>query len=401
VIPEDVAVTGLGLVTRAGIGAAAAWAAAAGGRPPPAADPALAGLAWPFTCRVADGVIEDAVGPARSWRYDRYTQLAWLAAREAVASAGLDPGQWDGDRVAVVWGTAIGGAGTVAEQQHAFDLSGARDVSPYLLPKTMTNMAAGSIAVEFGARGPCLGTVTACASGLTALGMAVAMLRAGLADIALAGAAEAAFPPLYIAGFGQMGVLSKAGMCRPFDRDRDGFVPGEGAALLVLERAAHARARRARILALTAGYGASADGYHLAQPDPSGADLAAAIRAALRDAAAGPEDLDVVYAHGTSTRAGDEAEAAALGAAAGGCPVACVKAAFGHTFGVSGAISAALAVLGIARQQVIPVPEPHHADPALPVEVLSGDAAGHRTDLVLCPAMGFGGQNAAVVLAAP
>jgi 3-oxoacyl-[acyl-carrier-protein] synthase II len=265
----------------------------------------------------------------------------------------------------------------------------------------MTNMAAGSIAVEFGARGPCLGTVTACASGLTALGMAVAMLRAGLADIALAGAAEAAFPPLYIAGFGQMGVLSKAGMCRPFDRDRDGFVPGEGAALLVLERAAHARARRARILALTAGYGASADGYHLAQPDPSGAGLAAAIRAALRDAAAGPEDLDVVYAHGTSTRAGDEAEAAALGAAAGGCPVACVKAAFGHTFGVSGAISAALAVLGIARQQVIPVPEPHHADPALPVEVLSGDAAGHRTDLVLCPAMGFGGQNAAVVLAAP
>jgi 3-oxoacyl-[acyl-carrier-protein] synthase II len=400
--PAEIVITGIGMVTRAGLGAPAAWDAIARGPLPPTIDPALTELPWPYSCRVPDGLVEDAVGPSRAWRYDRYTQLAYLSACEALSDAGLDPAGWDGGRVALLCGTALGGVATIAEQQEAFAAAGTRHVSAYLLPKAMTNMAAGSLAIEFGIRGPCMGVATACASGITALGLAATLLRSGQCDLALAGGAEMPIAPLFVTAMGQLNVLAPDGVCRPFGRARSGFPPGEGAAFLVLERSDHAAARKAAPLARLAGCGGATDAHHLVTPDPSGAGMAAAIRAALRDAAVSPAEIDLVHAHGTGTTSSDAAEALALCSVLGpGRPITATKGLLGHTFGASGAITVALAALGLSRHEVLTSPGPADPDPDLPVRVLSGGVLQLKADLVLCQAHGFGGQNAAAVLAAP
>lgn len=393
-------VTGLGMVTRAGLGTAAAWAAAAAGaNPAPVADPTLTRLPWPYTHRVPHGLVEQALGTAEAWRHDRFTQLALVAATEALADAGLDPAHWTGDRVGVVCGTAFGGVTTITEQQHELDASGSRFVSPYLLPKSMPNMVAGILALTFGARGPCLATASASASGLTAIGVAAAFLRSGACDLVLTGGADSALTPLCIAGLGQINVLAPDGICRPFSPDRAGFVPAEGAAILVLERPDHARARGARPLARVAGFGSTADAHHPLMPDPAGAGLAAAIRATLHDAEAVPEQIDLVHAHGTGTPAGDAAEARAIAAVLGpGVPVTTAKPYIGHTFGASGAISAALAILGMTRSETFTLPDPFTPDPALPVIPLSGGLRPRHVRSALCQAIGFGGHNTALLL---
>ncbi|WP_276206843.1 beta-ketoacyl-[acyl-carrier-protein] synthase family protein, partial [Streptomyces niveiscabiei] len=223
--PAHIAVTGIGLVTPGGTGREATWRTVLAGRATAARVPRLKGLGAEFACTVPDP-------PAlkQSWQYDRHTRFALAAADEALADAGLDPGDWDGERVAVVVGTAFGGTESQLGQ-HERLLTGAQ-VSPYLVPMFLPNMAAAQVALRVGARGPVSGVSTACASGATAIGTAMGLLRDGVCDVALAGGADAAVHPLWIAGFDSMGALSRRGRSRPFDAARDGFVMGEGAGIL-------------------------------------------------------------------------------------------------------------------------------------------------------------------------
>lgn len=251
----EIAVSGLGLVTPGGVGVGQSWEAALAGRPAAALDPALKGGIVRLSCRVPEFDAEELLGARRALRLDPFVQFALVAAREAVADAGLDPATWDGARVGVVLGCADGGPGTVETQHRVLLHEGPTRVSPLVLPMQLPNMLAGQAAIEFGATGPNLVVATACASGATAIGTARDLLLLDRCDIVLAGGSEAMITPLVMAGFARMGALSRreddpATASRPFDADRDGFVAGEGAGVVVLERAADARARGARVRAL-------------------------------------------------------------------------------------------------------------------------------------------------------
>ncbi|MFK8850861.1 beta-ketoacyl-[acyl-carrier-protein] synthase family protein [Streptomyces sp. Ac-502] len=405
--PPKPVVTGVGIVTPAGRGCEPNWAAFVadlGGSDPgtAAADPVLDGLPWRYSCRVPDYDPQAAVGASRALRFDRHTQFAHLAALEALEQAGLHPADWDRERVAVVCGTAAGGPETVAEQQRFLDTKGHDHVSPYLLPRCLPNMAAGALAIELGARGPCLSTVASCASGSAAVGVAAMLIRSGACDIALAGAADAAITPLYVTGFGRMGALAEDGRCHPFDSARAGFVVGEGAAVLVVESRRHALGRGARPLARVTGYGATCDAHHVVAPDPTGAGAATAIRGALRAAGAARQDVDCVQAHGTGTQGSDSAEATAIHSALGSdCPVTSHKALTGHTLGAAGAVSAALTVLSLCRGIIPPVAGLRTPDPDLRLRLVRRPTRPPRLELALSQTFGFGGHNAVLALASP
>ncbi|MEH0424323.1 beta-ketoacyl-[acyl-carrier-protein] synthase family protein [Streptomyces sp. B21-083] len=394
----DIAVTGLGLVTPAGIGTAASWAGVRAGRPAAALDPTLDGNPVRISCRVPDWDPDALLGARRAHRLDRFSQFALVAAREAVTDAGLDPATWDGARVGVVLGCADGGPGTVEEQHRVLVEQSPHRVSPLLLPMQLPNMLAGQTAMEFGATGPNMVVATACASGTSAIGLARDLLLLDRCDVVLTGGSEAMITPLVMAGFARMGTLSRrtddpAAASRPFDVDRDGFVAGEGAGVLVLERSVDAVARGARVRARVAGYGASADAHHVTSPHPDGRGLEAAMRAALTDAGCLPSDVGHVNAHGTATRLNDLAEARVVHRLLGDPLVTSTKGVTGHLLGAAGAVEAAFTVLGLEEQVVPPTANLDVPDPACEVKVAT-TATGARFDLALSSSMGFGGQNA-------
>lgn len=269
-----VSVTGLGLITPAGVGREETWKGVLSGRSAGATDPELKGCAVDLSCRIPLMTPEQArIGGGKAWRMGRFSQLAVLAAREAVADAGLDPAGWDGARVAVVIGSGLAGAAHLEDQTIRHHQGGPELVSPALVPMLISNMAAGEVLLDLGAHGPSLATETACASGASALAVARGLLLAGLCDIAVAGGAEAAVTPVITSGFQRMGALSSrvdepAAASRPFAADRDGFVISEGAAILVLEREADARARGVRRYARLAGAGQTSDAHHPTAPAP-------------------------------------------------------------------------------------------------------------------------------------
>ncbi|MER6140505.1 beta-ketoacyl-[acyl-carrier-protein] synthase family protein [Streptomyces sparsogenes] len=399
---HDVAVTGLGLVTPGGIGAGPSWEAVLDGRPTAAHDPELAGQPVRISCRVPDFDPDRLLGGRRAHRLDRFVQLALVAAREAVADAGLDPATWDGGRVGVVLGCADGGPATV-EAQHRVLLENPAWVSPLLLPMQLPNMLAGQTAIEFGATGPNLVVATACASGASAIGTARDLLALGRCDIVVTGGSEAMITPLVMAGFAKMGALSRrdgdpATASRPFDADRDGFVAGEGAGVLVLERVADARARGARVRARISGYGATADAHHMTSPHPDGVGIEAALRAALADAGAGPGDVQHVNAHGTSTPLNDLAEGRMLHRVLTADPlVTSTKGVTGHLLGAAGAVEAAFGVLAVEHQLVPPTANLRTPDPGLDIKLATA-ATATRIDLALSNSFGFGGQNAVLAI---
>jgi 3-oxoacyl-[acyl-carrier-protein] synthase II len=400
----DIAVTGLGLVTPAGTGTAASWAGVRGGRPTAAFDPVLEGNPVRISCRVPDWDPDALLGARRAHRLDRFSQFALVAAREAINDAGLDPATWDGARVGVVLGCADGGPGTVEEQHRVLVEDSPDRVSPLLLPMQLPNMLAGQTAIEFGATGPNLVVATACASGTTAIGIARDLLLLGRCDVVLAGGSEAMITPLVMAGFARMGTLSRrtdppAAASRPFDVHRDGFVAGEGAGVLVLERPADARARGARVRARVAGYGASADAHHITSPHPEGVGLEVAMRAALADADALPSDVGHVNAHGTATRLNDLAEARVVHRVLGDPLVTSTKGVTGHLLGAAGAVEAAFTVLSLEEQVVPPTANLDVPDPVCEVKV-AATVTETRFDLALSSSMGFGGQNAVLAIAA-
>ncbi|MEU6328040.1 beta-ketoacyl-[acyl-carrier-protein] synthase family protein [Streptomyces sp. NPDC047049] len=404
--PFAAAVTGLGLVTAAGVGAKATWHAVTQDTVPGGVthQEELADLPCDFMYTIVGLDTTELLGVATQRLMDRFAQLAVIAAREALLDAGLDPESWDSSRVAVVIGSAHGGLPFYDQQHVAMAGRGARRVSPKLAPLTVVNSAASSVCMDIGAHGPSLGVATACSSGTVALGTAHQLLRAGVCDIALAGGAESVLSRLLIASACQMKAVSTrrddpATACRPFDADRDGFVVGEGAGLLVLERPEHARARHAPVRAHLRGYGASSDAYAAVAPDPEGKGIERALRTALADAGVQAGDVGHVNAHGTSTVANDHIEAAVLQRVLGDHPlVTSTKAMTGHALGAAGGIEAALTVLALEQQLVPPTANLEVLDPRIPVDVVHKEARQAAFDCAVKTSLGFGGHNAALVL---
>jgi 3-oxoacyl-[acyl-carrier-protein] synthase II len=336
----------------------------------------------------------DRLDRVESRNLDRSQRVALLAAREAWADAGAP--DVDPERLSVAVGTGIGGAITLLDQWDTLREKGARRVSPFTVPMLMPNGPAGLIGLELGAQGAVRSTVSACASGADAIALAYDTIRSGLADVVVAGGCEACIHPLPLAGFAQMRALSTRhddpeAASRPFDADRDGFVMGEGAGIVVLESETHAAARRARVYAELAGVGVTADSHHITAPEPTGAGAARAMRLAL--STAGLTDVDYVNAHATSTPVGDIAEAAAIRSVCGSVPVSATKSMTGHLLGAAGAVEAIVTALSIRDGVVHPTRNYDKPDERCDVDCVPEGARRLDVRAALSNSFGFGGHN--------
>jgi beta-ketoacyl-acyl-carrier-protein synthase II len=401
-----VVVTGVGLHTPAGAGLEANWNTILAGRsvagPIQRFDPS--DLSVRFACEVRDFDPVSYLGPKEARRVDRGTQLGFAAAADALADAG-DPGA-DPARCAVVSGTGIGGLITLEEQVMIYLNKGPDRVSPFFVPMMMPNSTPGLIGIHFGWTGPMLCISTACAAGANAIGEATRIIRDGTVDVAMAGGTEAMIMAPAVAAFARMGALSKRNdepelASRPFDQARDGFVIGEGAAFLVLERMDRAEARGARVYGEIAGYGVNSDAFHITAPSQGGAGAAACMQLALDDAALTSTDIGHINAHGTSTELNDAAESEAIRKVFGDepPPVTSGKGVTGHLIGAAGAVEAIIA-LHSAREGLV-APTANHdqtADDVMPLDVVHGSPRAIPKAAVLSNSFGFGGHNATLVL---
>jgi 3-oxoacyl-[acyl-carrier-protein] synthase II len=345
---------------------------------------------------------EVVMTPKEARRMDRFAQLAVAAADQAADEAGL-LGEVDPARVGVIVGTGVGGLTTLQAECKTWLEEGDRAVSPLFVPMMMPNAAAGQIAMRRGLHGPGFSIASACSTGAHSIGEAARLIARGEADVMISGGTEAALVGLCLAAFKRMGALSRVGESRPFDTRRDGFVMGEGSAVLVLEREEHARARGAQIYARVTGYGASNDAFHITQPETNGRGAVEAMTAALRDADLAPEDVGYVNAHGTSTPINDRVETLALRQVLGedGPPVSSCKGAVGHTLGAAGAIEALACVEALRRGALPPTLGLEDIDPECAADHIAG-APREAPDLkvALSNSFAFGGQNATLVLQA-
>jgi len=401
-----VAVTGMGVKTPAGSDLASFWATLLEGRPTAAPITRYDATEQPvgFACEVAGFDPAEYFGHKEARRADRVTQLGFAAATDALTDAGdlgADPG-----RCGVVAGTGVGGLWTQEEEEKVLFERGPTRVSPFLVPMMMANATAGTIAMRHGWKGPNICIATACAAGTHAVGEAVRFIRDGSADVVLAGGAEAAITPVAMAAFAKMGALSTrsddpARASRPFDPDRDGFVMGEGAGFLVLERWDLAEARGARIYGEIMGYGRNSDAHHITAPSPDGAGAVACMELALEDAGLSGADIGHVNAHGTSTPLNDAAEAEALVKVFAGSPppVTSTKGVTGHLIGAAGAVEAVAAILASRDGLVPPTANHERNDPNVTVDVVAGSPRA-ATGPVLSNSFGFGGHNATLVIRA-
>jgi 3-oxoacyl-[acyl-carrier-protein] synthase II len=345
---------------------------------------------------------ETAMTPKEARRTDRFAQLAIAAADQAADEAGLVDGV-DPRRVGVIVGTGVGGLTTLQKECTTWLQEGDRAVSPLFVPMMMPNAAAGQIAMRRGLHGPGFSLASACSTGAHSIGEAARLIARGEADAMIAGGTEAALVGLCIAAFRRMGALSRVGESRPFDTRRDGFVMGEGSAVLVLEREEHARARGAEIFARVTGYGASNDAFHITQPEENGRGAVEAMEAALGDAGLAPADVGYVNAHGTSTPINDRIETIALRKvfADDGPPVSSCKGAVGHTLGAAGAIEALACVEALRRGALPPTLGLEDIDPECEADHIAGaPREAPELKVALSNSFAFGGQNATLVLQA-
>jgi 3-oxoacyl-[acyl-carrier-protein] synthase II len=383
-----VAVTGIGVVAPCGIGKDAFWEGLLAA--PPEGER-----------RVPDFDPTPLFGPKEVRRVDRFAQFAVAAAEQALADAGelgADP-----DRSGVLIGTGVGGLSTLEEQIEVFLTKGARRVSPFLVPMMMANAGAATVSMRLGWRGPCETITTACAAGTQSIGAAARLVADGRVDVILAGGAEAGMTRVGIAAFSNMTALSRVGVSRPFDLERDGFVIAEGAGVLVLEELEAARARGARIYAELVGTASNADAFHITAPAPGGAGALACMEAALNDAGVAPADVRQINAHGTSTPLNDAAEAEAIGKLFGhpGPPVTSIKGVTGHSLGAAGALEAAAVALSIERKLIPPTAGYATPDPELTIDVVAGEPRPWEPGPTLSNSFGFGGHNGCLVFAPP
>jgi 3-oxoacyl-[acyl-carrier-protein] synthase II len=408
----QVVVTGLGATTPLGGDVPSTWEGMLAGRSATTAltDDGYASLPARIAARAAvdPATVLDRV---QARRLDRCEQFAIVAAREAWADAGAP--QVPPERLGVVVSSGIGGVASTIAAYDTLRERGWQRLSPFTVPMLMPNGSAGWIGIELGARAGVHTTVSACASGAEAIGYAIDMIRMGRADVVLAGGTEAAIIPLNIAAFAAMRALSTRNdeperASRPFDRGRDGFVLGEGAGMLVLESAEHAQRRGAQVLAVAAGSGYSADAHHIAQPEPSGHGIVAAIQAVLADAGLDPDQVVHVNAHATSTPAGDVVEghaiAAALGAAAGGVVVSATKSMTGHLLGGAGAVEAVATILALRDRVAPPTINLDDPDEDVRVDIATKPRElaphGRAPMAALNNSFGFGGHNVALAFTA-
>jgi 3-oxoacyl-[acyl-carrier-protein] synthase II len=340
-------------------------------------------------------------------RMDRYTQLAVATTLQAVEDAGLKITDNNRDRIGVIIGTGIGGLETLFEQMQVFIERGPLRVSPFLVPMMLPDSAAGMVAINLGVRGPNLAVVTACATGTNAVGEAAEVIRRGQADIMLAGGSEASIIPIAMAGLGVMTALSTYNedpqrASRPFDLNRDGFVMGEGAAVLVLESLDHARERGARILAELTGYGATNDAYHISAPAENGAGAAICMQMALDYAQLNAEDIGYINAHGTSTQLNDKSETAAIktvfGETAYQIPVSSTKSMTGHLLGASGALEALFCVKVLQDCVLPPTINYETPDPECDLDYVPNQSRPAKVQNIMSNSFGFGGHNATIIL---
>jgi 3-oxoacyl-[acyl-carrier-protein] synthase II len=398
-VSRRVVITGVGAVTPLGVGARTLhqrWSAGACGIE-----------SGEGACAEFDPTSVMSAKEAR--RADRFTQLAVAACEEALADAGWDGGlPYAPERVGCILGTGIGGIGTIETNHTSLLERGAERVSPLAVPLMMSNAGAAALSMRHDLRGHVYGVVSACAAGAHAIGAAARIVAAGDADAVVTGGSEAALTPLARAAFGALDATSPSGVSRPFDARRDGFVMGEGAAVLV--HADRAAERGATVLAEVLGYGATSDAHHLTAPDPAGTGAAAAIRAAMADAGLEPADIDYVNAHGTSTQLNDRAETNALKAALGEralqIPVSSTKSAIGHLLGAAGAVEATATVLALRDRIAPPTLGYGEPDEGLDLDYVPDGARplrtpGDRLPVALSNSFGFGGHNAVLCLGGP
>ncbi len=339
-------------------------------------------------------------------RTDLFLQYAVAATEEALKDSGLDLDSIDRDSVGVLIGSGIGGLQTIQQNCQILATKGPRRLSPFFIPMAIINMASAMVAMRYGFRGPQNAVVTACATGTNAIGDAFRIIQRGDAPIMIAGGAEAAVCPLGVAGFAVMRALSTRNdeperASRPFDRERDGFVIGEGAGILVLEDYEHAKKRGARIYAEVVGYGMSSDAYHITMPDENGEGAALAMERALRDAGVNPEDVDYINAHGTSTPLNDKTETLAIkrvfGDAAYRVPISSNKSMIGHLLGAAGAVEAVFTVKTIAEGVIPPTINYEYPDPDCDLDYVPNQAREGEVKVALSNSFGFGGVNACLV----
>ncbi|MDK2888340.1 MAG: 3-oxoacyl-[acyl-carrier-protein] synthase [Thermoanaerobacter sp.] len=403
-----VVVTGLGIISPVGIGIETFWANITAGKSGVGAITRFDASAYDtrFAAEVKDFEPTRFMDKKEARRMDRFTQFALAATSMALEDANLNLEEVDRDRVGVILGSGIGGIETLEEQHRVLLKRGPGRVSPFFIPMMIANMGAGQIAITHQLRGCNLTVTSACASSSHAVGDAFRLLQWGYADVMITGGSEAPITPLAVAGFSAMKALSTRNeqpekASRPFDAGRDGFVIGEGAAILVLETLEHARRRNARIYAEVAGYGTSCDAYHITAPDPEGSGASLSMELALKDAGLPPEKVDYINAHGTSTPLGDRLETVAIkrvfGEHAYRLAVSSTKSMTGHLLGAAGGLEAVVCVLALYHGIIPPTINYEEPDPECDLDYVPNQARKAPVEVALSNSFGFGGHNATLI----
>jgi 3-oxoacyl-[acyl-carrier-protein] synthase II len=404
-----VVVTGLGMINSLGLDMETAWsnllAGESGAGPITLFD--TTGYAVDFGCELKNFDPTVWIDRKQSRRMDRFATMGLTAARQAEADSGIDIAK-EPERIGAAIATGVGGLQSFQDCTLTLLNRGADRVSPFSIPSIIPNMGAAWVSMELGTRGPLLAECAACAASNMAIGDATDAIRLGRADVMLAGGTEAGVTPIGIAGFTAMRAISRRiddpkRASRPFDRDRDGFVMGEGAAVLVLEELEHARARGVKIYAEVAGYGVSSDALHITEPDPTGENPARAMTMAFADAGIEPSEIDYINAHGTSTPLGDASETKVIKIALGEekaykTPVSSTKGATGHCLGGAGAVEATFSILAIRDGMLPPTINQENADPECDLDYIPNKARKADVRVAVSNSFGFGGHNASVVL---
>jgi 3-oxoacyl-[acyl-carrier-protein] synthase II len=406
---KRIAITGMGVVSPVGLGIDTFWNALINGKSGVGnvTQVDTAGYACTIAAEVQDFNPENFVDKKKARRMDRFTQFAVAASKMAVEDAGLDMSKERPEMIGVIVGSGIGGLKTIEEEFIVLSTKGPKRVSPFLIPKLIANMAGGEIAIQYGLQGPNYAVASACATANNAIGEALRHLRYGSVDVMICGGTEAAITRLGLIGFSQAGALAEnyndnpTKASRPFDKNRSGFVMGEGAGIVVLETEEHARKRGARIYAELAGYGTTDDAFHITLPSPAGGTQVRAVNMALADAGVSPEDVNYVNAHGTSTHANDKTKTQVIktvfGERAKQIPVSSTKSMTGHLLGAAGGVELIASVMSINKGIIHPTINYETPDPDCDLDYVPNTARDAKVSCIISNSFGFGGHNAVLV----
>jgi 3-oxoacyl-[acyl-carrier-protein] synthase II len=408
-LTRRVVITGVGVISPVGLGKEAFWNALADGKSgiAPITRFDTEGFNTRFAGEASDFDPADYLDHKEIRRLDRFCHFAVAAAGLAFSDAGLDPASLDSDRSGALIGSGIGGLETMENQQAILAEQGPRRLSPFVVPMMIVNMAAGHVSIKYGLKGPNECIVTACATGTHSVGEAFRAIKYGFADFMIAGGSEAPITRLGVGGFGAAKTLSTRNdeplrASRPFDAERDGFVMGEGCGLVILESEEHAKARGANIVAEMAGFGSTADAYHMTTPDENGDGAIRAMSLAIAEAGLKPADVDYINAHGTSTAYNDKIESMAIrrvfGAAADNVAISSTKSMTGHLLGAAGGVEAIVAALAIQNSLVPPTINYENPDPECDLNYTPNTAVKREINSAISNSFGFGGQNAVICL---